>query len=134
MPGRGFINPGTTGCSIFVNHESPEAVPVIDLIGEVDLEAAPKIYSAIWQASEYGRNSLVLNLEKLDFMDSSGLQALLRLREKLRTRKQNIVLAGAKPQIKKLFRLTGFDKLFPLAKDSTEAVSMSGELSRKKIT
>ena len=45
-------------------------------------------------------------------MDSSGLQILLRLREKLRAKKQDIVLVAPKPQIRKILKLTGFDRLF----------------------
>ena len=79
------------------------------------------MFSQIWQSSQKGSRSLILNLEKLDFMDSSGLQVLLRLREKLKNKNQDITLVGPQPQIKKLLRLTGFDKLFALHESNEEA-------------
>jgi len=108
-----LLNPEGSGCSLLMSSD-PDSVPILSLIGEVDLSNAPRIYSLMWQSSQKGAVSLILNLEKLDFMDSSGLQVLLRLREKLRTRKQDVLLVGPKPQIKKLLKLTGFDRLFSL--------------------
>jgi anti-sigma B factor antagonist len=99
-------------CSLLISDDSGDRA-TINMIGEIDLFSAPTVYAWMWKTSLNGKRSLIVNLEDLDFMDSSGLQALLRLREKLRSRKKSIVLTGAKPQIKKLFMLTGFDKLFP---------------------
>src|SRR3990172_7471918 len=115
-----LMNPGSTGCSLFMSPES-EVVPILNVVGEVDLSNAPRIYSLIWQTSRKGSQSLILNLEKLDFMDSSGLQVLLRLREKLKSKKQDIFLVAPKPQIHKLLKLTGFDKLFALYATNEEA-------------
>lgn len=114
------MNPGSAGCSLFMSPES-EMVPILNVVGEVDLSNAPNIYSLMWQTSQKGSQSLILNLEKLDFMDSSGLQVLLRLREKLRSKKQDVFLVGPRPQIQKLLKLTGFDKIFPLAETNAQA-------------
>lgn len=108
------------GCSLVVSDETSE-LPTVSIVGEIDLASAPGAYATMWRTSDNGKRSLIINLEELDFMDSSGLQALLRLREKLRTREQRVLLAGAKPPIEKLFRLTGFDQLFQLFPDTDEA-------------
>ena len=115
-----FSKSASANCSLFVNSES-EAVSILDIVGEVDISSAPWMFSQIWQSSQKGSRSLILNLEKLDFMDSSGLQVLLRLREKLKNKNQDITLVGPQPQIKKLLRLTGFDKLFALHESNEEA-------------
>lgn len=98
-----------------------DSVPILDIVGEIDLSNAPRIYTLMWQTSRKGSQPLILNLEKLDFMDSSGLQVLLRLREKLRSKKQDVFLVGPRPQIRKLLKLTGFDKLFPLYETNAHA-------------
>ena len=98
-----------------------ETAPILNLVGEIDLSSAPRVYSLIWQSSMKGSLSLILNLEELDFMDSSGLQILLRLREKLRAKKQDIVLVAPKPQIKKILMLTGFDQLFSFHENIRDA-------------
>lgn len=122
------------GCSLYSRQF--EDSHIISLIGEVDLGSAPKIYSLMWQMSDKGQKPLILNLEKVNFMDSSGLQILLRLREKLQQQSQNILLVKPQPQIRKLFQLTGFDKLFPLFTDNDQAKSFlkfhKQQLSSKK--
>jgi anti-sigma B factor antagonist len=117
------MNSPSNGCSLFVSPESGE-VPILNLVGEVDLGSAPKIYNLLWQTSDQGRRSLILNLENLEFMDSSGLQILLRLREKLRVKKQNVLVVGPRPQILKLFKLTGLDQLFSLVDSNDEAKTL----------
>jgi len=114
-----LMNSASDGCSLFISPESGE-IPILNIVGEVDLSSAQRIYSLMWQTSQKGSLSLILNLEKLDFMDSSGLQVLLRLREKLKAKKQDIFLVGPKPQIRKLLKLTGFDKLFSLYDNNDE--------------
>ena len=115
-----LTNSESSGCSLFVSSEIG-LVPILNVVGEIDLSNAPRIYSLMWQTSQKGAISLIVNLEKLDFMDSSGLQVLLRLREKLRTKKQDILLVAPTPQIRKLLKLTGFDKLFPLYDNNEDA-------------
>ncbi len=133
-----FENAGP-GCSLFMSPGS-EAAPILNLVGEVDLSSAPRVYSLIWQSSKKGSRSLILNLEKLDFMDSSGLQILLRLREKLRAKKQDIVLVAPKPQIKKILKLTGFDQLFSFhenikdAQTFFESAAITEEARNKKTS
>ncbi len=109
----------TESCSLFISDETD--FPIVSIAGEVDLSSAPTAYSLLWQTSNEGSRSLIINLEELEFMDSSGLQALLRLREKLRARKQRVVLVGGKPPITKLFKLTGFDQLFAIFQSEQEA-------------
>ena len=119
-----FENAGP-GCSLFMSPGS-ETTPILNLVGEIDLSSAPRVYSLIWQSSMKGSRSLILNLEELDFMDSSGLQILLRLREKLRAKKQDIVLVAPKPQIKKILKLTGFDQLFSFYESVKDAQAFFG--------
>lgn len=89
-------------------------IPVVNLIGELDLSSAPRLYNELWQVTQDGKKSVALNLAKLEFMDSSGLQLLLRLREKLKAKNQEIILINPQPSITKLLQLTGFDKLFKI--------------------
>lgn len=97
--------------------------PIVRLIGEIDIGCAPRVYSLMWQTTGRGRQALVIDLSALEFMDSSGLQILLRLREKLRVAGKKVLLVSPAPQIQKLFRLTGFDKLFSIFASDSQALS-----------
>lgn len=106
------------GCSL---DSASEDYPIVMLGGEVDLSSASKIYAWIWQSAGKGNRQLIINLDNVNFMDSSGLQVLLRLREKLSGQNSAVLLVKPQPQVRRLFQLTGFDKLFRLFEDNDEA-------------
>lgn len=109
------------GCSLSACIQDDNML--VCLAGEVDLGSAPKIYAQLWHASERGQRPIILNLERVSFMDSSGLQILLRLREKLQQQCNEVLLVKPQPQIERLFKLTGFDKLFAFFTDNDQAKS-----------
>jgi len=108
-----FSHKQNLGKALIASYSDGE-MSVVNLMGELDLSSAPRLYNELWQVSQAGQKSVVINLAKLEFMDSSGLQLLLRLREKLKAKNQEVVLVNPQPSIAKLFKLTGFDKLFKI--------------------
>lgn len=107
------------GCSINLASDNP----IVNLSGEIDLSNAPKIYAWFCEAAAADQKSLIINLENVIFMDSSGLQVLLRLREKLDGQGRSVLLVNPQPQVRRLFQLTGFDKLFQIFEDNDEAAA-----------
>lgn len=108
-----FSNKQNLGKALIASYSDGE-MSEVSLMGELDLSSAPRLYNELWQLTQAGQKSVVINLAKLEFMDSSGLQLLLRLREKLKAKNREIVLINPQPSIAKLFKLTGFDKLFKI--------------------
>ena len=102
---------------------------IIAVKGEIDLDSSVDVYRRIWTEIDNGEHGLVLDLEELDFMDSSGLQILLRIREKLKNVDKKVLIANPNSQIMKLFQLTGFDKLFSVYNGTDEALLQLGDKS-----
>jgi len=96
---------------------------IISLRGEIDLDSASNVYKQIWTELDNGEQGLLLDLKELDFIDSSGLQILLRLKETLKKIGKEILIVNPSNQITNLFQLTGFDKLFRIFTDTDEALS-----------
>ena len=118
-PSNNINNTSHSGCT--VNVESQNNTIIIELAGEIDLGSSSRIYSLILQQCKQADIAVIINLENIVFMDSSGLQILLRLREKLDHYHQHILLVKPRPQIKKLFQLTAFDKMFHIFADQEQA-------------
>ena len=110
----------SSGCSITSTFKGKDIV--IAVKGEIDLDSSVDVYRRIWTEIDNGEHGLVLDLEELDFMDSSGLQILLRLKEKLSNVDKKILISNPSNQIMKLFQLTGFDKLFNIYNSNDEAL------------
>jgi anti-anti-sigma factor len=63
---------------------------------------------------------LVLELSQMDFLDSCGLNELLRTRRQVTARGGSLVLAAAPRQVRDLLALTGADTLLPLYDQVTD--------------
>ncbi len=81
---------------------------VVRLTGDVDLSNAEGLGRAIGRAIPNHALMLILDLRKVDFLDSAGIQLIYRLREELRTRAQTLrlVMASTSPTYDAL-RLAG---------------------------
>ena len=53
-----------------------------------------------------GVSAIMLDLRELTFIDSTGLHALVRAKERARTHGQQLILVGARPSARRLFELT----------------------------
>jgi len=53
-----------------------------------------------------GVSAITLDLRELTFIDSTGLHALVRAKERARTHGQQLILVGARPSARRLFELT----------------------------
>lgn len=68
---------------------------VVRLTGEIDLSNAEAIRRAIGRAIPNHALRLILDLNKVDFLDSAGIQLMYHLRQDLRARGQTLQLAIA---------------------------------------
>lgn len=55
---------------------------------------------------------IVIDLSKLEFIDSAGLGMLLIVRDEANKAKRSLVLRGPHGQVKRMFAVTKFDTLF----------------------
>ena len=88
---------------IFI-HESTAGV-VLRLAGDLDVDTAADLRVAI-DASGRGRRRVVLDLAQIEFMDSTGLAALLKANQQMRDRGGELVLRAVPAQVDRLLRLT----------------------------
>jgi anti-sigma B factor antagonist len=79
---------------------------VLVLSGELDLASAPMLERELREAEAAGPARVVIDLGGLAFMDSTGLQALLRARERANTNGHQLALRRAPHQVQRVFELT----------------------------
>ena len=59
-----------------------------------------------------GGGQCILDLQALDFVDSSGLGSLIAIREAVEPKNIEIVLSKPQPKVLKIIEVCGFDSLF----------------------
>ncbi|WP_170198391.1 STAS domain-containing protein [Streptomyces chryseus] len=93
---------------------------VISVTGEMDLQTTPAVEEAAL-VLPLGARTLHLNLSEVSFMDSSGLNLLLRLRRRMHTQAGHLMLSGLQEQPASLLHLTETYELLTAARSDTAA-------------
>jgi anti-sigma B factor antagonist len=81
-------------------------------VGEVDIYTSPELKNKIFQLIEEKNQDILINGEGLDYIDSTGLGVLMGIYKKLQEKDLNIKVINLKPNIYKLFDITGLNKVF----------------------
>ena len=87
----------------------------------IDASKAPAFKDQMTQYIEAGRNQIVLDLSQVDFIDSSGLGAIVSCLKRLGPR-GSLAVAGATGAVSRLFTLTRMDRVFALHPNVDSAV------------
>ena len=93
-------------------------------VGEtrVDAARAPALREELLRQIDAGHIQIVLDLSATDFMDSSGLGALVSAVKRLGS-KGTLAIAGAQGAVTRLFSLTRMDRVFALHPSVDAAVT-----------
>jgi anti-sigma B factor antagonist len=102
-------------------------VPVITInTANLDVANIEEFREEITRLLEPHSNA-VIDLSELDFMDSSGLGALLSCMRRLRARGGDLKLAGMNSEVKTLFALVHMERIMDVFESSANAVSRFSE-------
>jgi len=85
---------------------------VVDLNGEIDVYTSPKVKEAISDLIDKGHYAIVINLENVRYIDSTGLGVLIGGLKRVREHSGTVHLVCTNPQIRKIFDITGLAKVF----------------------
>jgi len=95
---------------------------VVDLAGELDAYTSGRFREAMIESIENGNPNLVVSMLNVEYIDSSGLGALVGGLKRASERNGKIVIVCNQPQVRKVFEITGLEKVFPLYEAEDEAV------------
>jgi anti-sigma B factor antagonist len=97
---------------------------VLEVGGEVDVYTAPVLRERLAQLIDGGARSVVVDLSRVDFLDSTGLGVLVGALKRLRAAGGGLSLVCTKEPLLKIFRITALDQVFTVH-DSVEAATSS---------
>lgn len=99
-------SPGTP-LSIETSGRDDGAVELL-LKGELDLSTMTQLDEALDQAEAWSKH-VILDLRELEFVDSSGLHAVLRVDRRLQESGGELTIVRGPRSVERLFKLTGLD-------------------------
>jgi anti-sigma B factor antagonist len=104
------------------------SVPLIELEGEVDVYTAPQLKQQMIQLLESGAKEVAVDLTKVDYLDSTALGVLIGGLKRMRERDGNLALICPSARIKRVFEITGLDKIFDIYSNESELITeMAGK-------
>ena len=89
-------------------------ITLIQLNGRLDAKSSERVKAALQALADQDQAKIIIDLEGVPFIDSSGLAALVSGLRMVRERGGIIVLSGAQSQAQIVFRLTMLDRVFAI--------------------
>ena len=96
---------------------------VISVSGEIDVYTAPSLRERLNELVASGHYDLVVDMEGVEFLDSTGLGVLVGGLKRVRSHDGTLRLVCAQEKILKVFRITGLTKVFPIHGTLQEALA-----------
>lgn len=95
---------------------------IIELDGELDLYNAYKVKTLYNKMAEKGIHSIILDLEKLDYLDSSGLGSIIYIFSDMKSHNGKLSLCHLNGTPKNLIQMTHLDRFFLIGDTIEECV------------
>ena len=94
---------------------------IVAVGGEIDVYTAPKLRDQITELVSSGTYNIVIDLEAVEFLDSTGLGVLVGGLKKVRAHDGSLDLVCTQERLLKIFRITGLSKVFLIHGSQSEA-------------
>ncbi|KHF40253.1 anti-sigma F factor antagonist [Halalkalibacter okhensis] len=113
--------------SLQIDLEQKGSVLLVRLQGELDHHTAEELRGQVEQVLADGKvKHIVLNLELLSFMDSSGLGVILGRYKQVKANGGEMVVCAISPSVKRLFEMSGLFKIIRLEDSEQFALQTLG--------
>ncbi len=97
-----------------------DGVMIFQVHGEINISTSPDLKKAF---EKQATRKIVVDLERVSYIDSSGLATLVEMLKKTKSQGGALGLAGMTDKVKSLFEITKLDKLFFISQNQQEAVT-----------
>jgi anti-sigma B factor antagonist len=101
--------------SLLIRSERLQDVYVLEPSGEIDLAVTDLLDEEVQRAEAGDAETILLDLGRLEFIDCTGIQTLLRIRERSATDGDRVRIRHVPNHVQRLMRVAGVEEMLPLA-------------------
>jgi anti-sigma B factor antagonist len=112
-----------------VQIEERDGWAVVRAGGDLDMTTGPRLREALVGIVVGGQPRVVLDLQAVDFIDSTGLGILVGVLKRTRSQGGDLRLVSTRQSLRRLLELTDLGQAFPLAA-SVEAATVATDPAR----
>ncbi len=110
-----------------ISDQNVDGWTVVAASGEIDVAAAPELREQLVAIIGDGTTQLVIDIENVDFIDSTGLGVLVGAIRRARSAGGDLRLVCTNSRLLKVFDVTGLDEVFTIEATVDDAVAASSE-------
>ncbi|MDT5025997.1 MAG: anti-sigma factor antagonist [Micromonosporaceae bacterium] len=96
---------------------------VLEIGGEIDVYTAPRVRERLVEMVGAGDAHIVVDLGRVDFLDSTGLGVLVGAHRRVRAGGGSLNLVCPHERLLKIFRITGLDTVFEIHSSVDDAIT-----------
>ncbi len=108
-------------------------IPVLDVTGEIDIYTTPQFKEAVSAAIDQNKPTIVINMAKVTYMDSSGFGTLLSATKRLRPLDGALYLSGCNEAIQRMLQITRLNTIFGVYATEAEALAAAKAVPAEAI-
>ena len=109
-----------------LGHHARDGIEVIDVQGEIDMYTAPRLRELLIDLVSRGSYQLVVNLDTVGFLDSTGLGVLVGALRRVRAHDGSLELVCTQQRIRKILTITGLTEVFGIYETLDQALAAKG--------
>jgi anti-sigma B factor antagonist len=103
--------------------QADNGVTVVAPTGRLDVAGAPALKDAIAEVVKSGPSRIVIDMEGVSFVDSTGLGSVIAVLKQIRSSQGELRLAAPNQQVRVVLELTTLDRVFPYFATVEEALA-----------
>ena len=110
--------------SLKVKVDRGENLAIVEVEGEIDLNTSDIFRNELYKVIDEGYKKLIISLDKVKYIDSTGLGILIGALKKMRMNGGKLTVVCSLPQIKKVFTITGLVDILGLHESLQQAIDV----------
>ena len=100
-----------------ITTEQHEGQTLMALVGELDIASAPRFEEGLAEAESDTPGTLILDLRRVEFIDSTGLRAVIAADERARSAGRRFVVVRGPAPVERVFSVTQLDQRLDIVDD-----------------
>jgi anti-anti-sigma factor len=106
-----------------VTHRTTDTAVVIYVDGDLTTNTSPDVEAEVLDLIAGQAKHVIINVEKVNFIASTGLRVILALGKKLSGQGLKLMVCSMNSSTKSVFEMSGFARLFPTFASEEEALT-----------
>ncbi len=104
--------------------KNAEGIQLITLQGDLDFHSTPQLRTELSKLAEAQTSKILVDLKKVNYIDSSGLAAFVELFQKMKRYGGKLILFNLTQAVRSVFEIAKLDTIFRLASSEKEALTL----------